>query len=470
MDPDGAATVALFEEASELGFFAPQLMTAREMGSSLDFSNPGAVTWWREKLQVYKDLGITGYKLDFAEEVIPGLFGSRLPALFHDGSDEFTMHRRYSILYHETYRPMIPEEGGFLLCRAGSYGDQVNGCIMWPGDIDATLAKNGEIRQDKDGKDYISVGGLPAAIVAGSSLGVSGYPLFASDTGGYLHAPPTKECFVRWAEHTAFSPAMQVGTNSNDLPWEFGAEKEFDETLIEQYRVLAEAHLRLHPYLWSAWLDVAQTGRSIQRPRFAHPELNVHPDDIYLLGEDLLVAPVIEPGAVAREVLLPDADWIHWWTGERTSGERFNRMLPRTASGLDSSRSPLPLLPEGVETLLPTTQPDLVSSSANSSELTVWISPGPSTLRILHDGSEMEQSPDEEGFRFRWKPGSVFDGPIRVEWREVGAELVAVQGADGAPLMNNESGAPGTWFATESGIRIHLDGQETQIHLLPGAP
>ena len=154
---------------------------------------------------------------------------------------------------------------------------------MWPGDIDATLAKHGEVRTDKEGKDYISVGGLPAAIVAGSSLGVSGFPLFASDTGGYLHAPPTKECFTRWAEHTAFSPAMQVGTNTNDLPWEFGKEKEYDETLIERYRVLAEAHLRLHPYLWSAWQEVAKSGRAIQRPLgFAHPELNSHPDDIYM--------------------------------------------------------------------------------------------------------------------------------------------------------------------------------------------
>ena len=135
LDPEAPATAALYEEAEASGFFPPlQSPVLAKWGPPLDFTNPDAVSFWKEKLGWYRDIGIVGYKLDYAEEVIPGGFGVRFPWLFHDGSDELDMHRGYQLLYHRTYAEMLPKEGGFLLCRAGVYGDQVLGAIIWPGD------------------------------------------------------------------------------------------------------------------------------------------------------------------------------------------------------------------------------------------------------------------------------------------------------------------------------------------------
>lgn len=93
---------------------------------------------------------------------------------------------------------------------------QVHGPIVWPGDIDASLTRHGETVTTPGCDTYGSVGGLPAAVVAGSSLGPSGYPFFAADTGGYRNSPPSKETFLRWMAQSAFTPVMQVGTNSNE--------------------------------------------------------------------------------------------------------------------------------------------------------------------------------------------------------------------------------------------------------------
>ena len=66
-------------------------------------------------------------------------------------------------------------------------------------------------------------------MIGGLTLGPSGFPFYGSDTGGYRHAPPTKETFIRWFQQTALSTVMQVGTNSNDAPWEGGVDDSFDD-------------------------------------------------------------------------------------------------------------------------------------------------------------------------------------------------------------------------------------------------
>src|SRR5262249_13883847 len=155
-------------------------------------TNPDAYAWWQDLVRNYTNMGVEGFKLDYAEDVVPGLTNGRNVWEFYDGSDERTMHEGYTLLYHQVYQETLPAEGSFLLCRHGTWGDQVNASVIWPGDLDASFAKNGEMVDD-----YVSVGGLPATVIAGLSLGASGYPFFGADTGGYLHSPPDKELFTR---------------------------------------------------------------------------------------------------------------------------------------------------------------------------------------------------------------------------------------------------------------------------------
>ncbi|MEM6788674.1 MAG: TIM-barrel domain-containing protein [Myxococcota bacterium] len=383
LDEESPATASLREAAAGYGP-AEVALALNPWGDPLDFTNPDAVAFWREQLADYIDLGVKGFKLDYAEDVLAGLFVTRTPWRFADGSDERTMHATYQNHYHETYAALLPpEEGGFLLCRGGTYGGQTRGVIIWPGDLDADFVTHREPAVSRhSGERYVAVGGLPASIVAGLSLGPSGYPFFGADTGGYRHSPVEREVFMRWFEQTALSTVMQVGTSANDVAWEFRPENGFDASTLESYRAYTRLHLRLWPYLWSYVMRLAEDGRPIQRALgLAHPELGVHPNDVYLLGDHLLVAPVVTRGATQKTTPVPAGRWVHWFTGEVIEG-------PAAAVTVDAplGRLPLflhedgivPLLRPTIDTLSPTTAPDEVDSYATR--------PGPLYVRGVARG------------------------------------------------------------------------------------
>ena len=258
----------------------------------------------------------------------------------------------------------LPEDGGFLLCRAGTYGDQVNVSVIWPGDLDATMWGHRDVVKDPDGKTITAVGGLGPSMVYGLSLGPSGFPFYGSDTGGYRHSPPgpDKQTFMRWFQQTALSTVMQVGTSGNSVPWEFRPEKEgFDQEVLDTYRIYARLHLRLFPYQWTYAKNLAVDGRPIQRPLgLAHPELGIHPSDTYLFGDHLLVAPVIVRDAVSRDVPLPPGRWLDWWDGTAYEGG----MTHTVAAPLDrlplflASGGIVPMLRPTIDTISPVADPD----------------------------------------------------------------------------------------------------------------
>ena len=172
----------------------------------------------------------------------------------------------YSRRYHAAYRAVLANNDGFLLVRHARWGEQQSGVVIWPGDIDATLTKFGERFTDRGGESSLGVGGLPSAIRAGVGLSMSGFPYFASDTGGYRHSPPDKETFLRWVEHAALMPVMQTGDSSSQPPWVYTPENGRDAEALDTYREFARLHLRLFPFFWSHVKSMAQTGRPVVRP------------------------------------------------------------------------------------------------------------------------------------------------------------------------------------------------------------
>lgn len=391
------STAALHEEAVQKGYFPPVAGTLYNQWSApIDFTNPDAVNWWQSLLKNYTDMGIEGFKLDYAEDVTMGLNGSRSKWLFYDGSNELAMHSAYQLYYHKAYADVTPKTGGFILARAGTYGSQKNTTAIWPGDLDASFTSRGEVAIDKrNNKSYLSVGGFPASIVAGLTLGPSGFPFYGADTGGYRHAPPDKELFTRWFQQTALSPVMQVGTGSSDVPWEANPANGFDEEMLDWYRVYARLHLRLFPYMWTYVNNVIATGRPIQRPiGLAYPQLMAHPSDQYLLGDNLLVAPVVRRGEIQRTLTLPPGSWIDWWTGISYSGEReitVDAPLERLPL-LMRSGSLIPMLRRTIDTMAPTTAPDRVDSYATTPGV-LWVrtAPGPEQFFAVFDGTKLLQ-------------------------------------------------------------------------------
>jgi alpha-D-xyloside xylohydrolase len=369
LDESRDETAALRAHAESKGYYPPVTgAKLNKWGMPIDVTDPQAVAWWQELLGSYIKLGVEGFKLDYGEDVVCGLNQKRLRWRFDNGADERTMQSQFQRHYHAIYADLMPEDGGFLLCRAGTYGDQTSGCIIWPGDLDANMKPHRTPIDPELGeasKRY--VGGLPAALVAGLSLSPSGFPFFGSDTGGYKRAPPDKETFTRWFQYTALSTVMQIGTSSNDVAWEPTPGNGFDEEMLGWYRRYTRLHLRLFPYIWSYAVRLAHDGRPIQRALgLAYPELGEHPNDTYLLGDALLVAPVVTRGARQRSLVLPPGDWIDWWSGKRHRGPgRLTVDAPLDTLPLFVSAAHLvPMLRPTIDSLAATSEPQRVDSYA----------------------------------------------------------------------------------------------------------
>lgn len=426
LDEEDENTAELRATAEREGYYP--IETGIELngwGHPIDFTNPDAVKWWQDNLRRYTStFGIEGFKLDYAEDVVPGLFGARNVFRFADGSDERTMHRGYTLLYHQTYAEMLPPEGGLLLCRAGKWGDQIHGPIIWPGDLDARFWKH---RQEvsEDGETFNAVGGLPASVVAGLTLGPSGFPFYGADTGGYRHSPPDAETFRRWFEQTALSSVMQIGTSSNDVAWEFG-----DEELLASYRRYTRLHLRLFPYEWTLAQDMLVTGRPIQRAfGLQEPQHLEHPNDEYFFGDALLVAPVTEAGVTGRSVLIPDGEWIGFWDGIPHAGPTtIATPAPLGTLPLFVRRGAMvPMLRPTIDTLSPTSEPDRVDSFDTQAGPLWWLSTvaieGETMEAMAYDGSRLTQTNDTTELAFEIESGDVFGDGAAIEIIAFGDKL-----------------------------------------------
>lgn len=415
LDRSDASTKELRDVATQEGYYPLRSsLLFNGWGRPLDFTNPDAFAWWQGLIRRYTDNGIEGFKLDYGEDVAVGLSSARNVWRFADGSDERTMHAKYQLFYHRVYAQTLPDSGGFLLCRHGTWGDQTNGPIIWPGDLDANFAKHREVVSDGD-KSYVAVGGLPASMIAGIGLGPSGFPFYGSDTGGYRHSPPDKELFTRWFEQTALSSVMQIGTSTNDVAWEPTPENGFDAEMLEWYRTYTRLHLRLFPYVWTYAQRIAHDGRPIQRPLgLAYPELGEHPWDEYMLGDDLLVAPVVERGQRRRQVIFPPGQWVDWWTGEAIGGRQMIDAPLDKLPLFQREGSIVPLLRPTIDAIAPTEDAERVDSYATTpGVLYARVVPGQLSTFGLFDGTVLTQHHPRLGapievYLLKYEPGSEF--------------------------------------------------------------
>lgn len=444
------ASTSLHEEALEKGYFPPRSGTLlNKWGAPIDFTNPDAYAWWQKNIRRYTDLGIEGFKLDFAEDVIASFYGSRSFWQFHDGQTERTMHYGYTKLYHQVYAQTLPASGSFLLARAGRWGDQKNVSVIWPGDLSASLAKFGDSKGDGKGR---YVGGLPVAVIQSLTLGASGFPFYGSDTGGYLKSPPNEETFIRWVQHTALSTVMQVGDASSQPPWEYTEANGRSETTLDIYRRYARLHMRLFPYEWTYAKRIAEDGRPIARALgLAHPELGLHPNDVYLFGDNLLVAPVVEPGVTSRDVTLPAGDWYDWWTGEKYSGAVTLDAPLETLPLVMRAGSMVPMLRPTIDTTAPATDEGVESYANDPGALWVRVAPGGSSTFEVFDGTRLDQSSVGGERSVSVEPGSKFVGTVFELVATAKPALVLLNG-DVLPELVELGDARGwTWTAEVGG-------------------
>jgi alpha-glucosidase len=170
------------------------------------------------------------------------------------------------------------------------------------------------------------------------NLGLSGAPLTGADVGGFARGPgrlgifkprrPSSELFVRWMELGSLLPFFRVHctlfARSQD-PWSFGS------AALDACRRILRRRYRLLPLLYRLALEAHEDGLPIVRPPWMHyPMPPGQGRGQFLLGRDLLAAPVLHEGAGGRQVWLPaGADWVDWHCGRAYVGGRSaNVMAP----------------------------------------------------------------------------------------------------------------------------------------------
>lgn len=158
---------------------------------------------------------------------------------------------------------------------------------------------------------------MTVATVIGLSL--SGIHFTGPDAGGFSGSPPA-ELFTRWFQLAALLPFFRVHSSIDSRPREPWT---FDDEIQAILKVFLQLRVELMPYLYTLSARSAQHGEPLIRPLFwpdgSDPRL-LGVDDAYLLGESLLIAPVLDDSARARVVRLPAGRWYSFWTGQDYQG------------------------------------------------------------------------------------------------------------------------------------------------------
>lgn len=270
-----------------------------------DFKNPETVKSWFSKRQYLLDMGVDGFKTDGGE------FIYRQDVRFADGSTGREGINRYCRDYTESYRNFVGNTGA-IFSRAGFAGQHTVPC-HWAGD---QQSKNCE---------------LASVLKAGLSAGASGMIFWGFDLAGFAGPLPSLDLYRRATQMACFCPIMQWHSepdggqfrelmpgaegNNERSPWNM-AESYAAPGFMEEMRYWHKLHEALRPYLWKTAQDCVRDSKPFMRPLvYEWPEdpMAVNCQDEYLLGEDLLVAPLLEENAVSRMVYLPKGVWYDFF-------------------------------------------------------------------------------------------------------------------------------------------------------------
>lgn len=311
----------LFGEGLKQGYFARKpdsssyypvsAWVGHDLGL-IDFLSPAACCWWQDAHQPVLELGIGAVKTDGGDTAeVPA------DAVFSGGATGHEAHNLYPLLFnrcvYEGQQRLRPDWRVINWTRTGYAGIQRYPCT-WGGDEPSTF-----------------VGGR-TLVRAGINAGACGIAFWSHDLGGFAHGR-TAEYYVRSCQWGFLSPLARIHgiaenadpAISGNEPWVFGEQV---EQIVRRY---ARLRYRLLPYLYSCAHEASATGVPMMRAlplEFPDDPATWACDYEYLLGRDLLVAPIVEESgradlATSRRVYLPAGSWYDYWTDRVLRGPRW---------------------------------------------------------------------------------------------------------------------------------------------------
>lgn len=247
----------------------------------VDFTNPAAREWFKDKVKALLNQGVDAIKTDF---------GERIPrdVVWYDGSPKLSMHNWYTQLYNQAVFEAIEETYGkgnaCLYARSATVGGQQQP-VHWGGDCESTF------------------NGMAQSLRAGLSLASSGFGFWSHDSGGFEGAFPDPAVYKRWVAFGMLGSHSRLhGSTVYRVPWLFDEEDEKNgvalvpgQTAVDVVREFTKLKLELMPYVYQLGLQPHANGTPVMRSMFVE-----FPDDPacrtldrqYMFGPSMLVAPV----------------------------------------------------------------------------------------------------------------------------------------------------------------------------------
>ncbi|MCB2179552.1 glycoside hydrolase family 31 protein [bacterium] len=345
------------QEAAEKGFVvrqpdgAPYLVRWWQgKAYLLDVTNPQAMSWFGVQLRLFQaQTGVDGFKFDGGEATfVPQ------DAVLHQSGDS----RNH---YSQAYTNWVAHNFSLCEVRTGWFNQKAPLLFrVW--DLWSSWGRDNGLRSIIPATLQLSLTGYPFSfpdMIGGNgyftfpknklllglinkviipmmerrkqeALGDDGVGIHASDAPAFtqqnpMFGWPTAELMIRWTQLNALMPVMQFSI----VPWQFGDEC---AAICKQY---AELHLEFTPLFEELANKAARNGEALIRPVFfLAPEdpQALACDDQFLVGDRLMVAPVLEKGKRSRDIYLPPGTWRDHWTGAHFPG---SQVLKDYAAPLD---------------------------------------------------------------------------------------------------------------------------------------
>ena len=277
-----------------------------------DFTNPETVKSWFDKRRYLLDIGVDGFKTDGGE------FIYRDDVRFSDGSTGIDGVNRYARDYTSAYKRFAGDDH-VIFSRAG-FAPQHTVPIHWAGD---QQSQNCELK---------------SALTAGLSASLSGMIFWGFDIAGFAGPLPSLDLYRRAMALGCFCPIMQwhsepdggqfrelmAGAEGNNerSPWNMAEAYNCPE-LIDEMRMLYEVRARLKPYLVKTAKACVEHNMPMMRPLIYDwhtDETAAKCEDEFMLGDTLLVAPMLEENSISRHVYLPAGEWLGYFDGKEYGG------------------------------------------------------------------------------------------------------------------------------------------------------
>ncbi len=273
--------------------------SVEDYAGTIDFTYDKATEWYKELLRKLLKMGVTCIKTDFGEDI-------HLDAEYHNMKPE-KLHNLYSLLYQKAAYEVTKEVtgDGIVWARAGWAGCQ-RYPLHWGGD------------------SACSWDGLAGSLKGGLQIGLSGFGFWSHDVPGF-HGVPNfmnsvipNDLYIRWTQFGVFTSHIRYHGTSKREPWHF---PEISEIIRKYWKL----RYQIIPYILQQSEITTKTGMPVLRAMILHhPEDKTcrHIDDQYYFGENMLVAPVLNPEN-KRDIYLPEGEWVHFFTKEKFKGNQW---------------------------------------------------------------------------------------------------------------------------------------------------